>query len=499
MMERLILAVDIGTSSTKGLLYDKKRGILARASRNYPTHYPEKGQVEQPPIQWWEAAAAIMKQLLEDEAPEQVACVCVTGHMSSLVFLDKALQPLRQSMMISDTRAAAITEKLRHDNGNEIISITGNAPIEAFSLPKILWLQEQEPEVLQKAEHILFPKDYIRAKLTGIMATDPTDAGNSLLMNRRTSNWDVEWLQRWNIGELPFPTMKEPTETAGVVTKEAAESTGLLPGTPVAVGAADIASSQIGSGAVEEGTIQLTLSSSAQIVVKLPEILPEAFGKITHHRSAIPHEWYGMGTIFSGGSGADWVFNTLYHKEGEDLKAGGWREVEKKMASSAAIEESLLFLPHLTGSGSPHFNPSDQGAFVGLKAAHTKLDLLRAALEGISFHLYETIKLYEAWGLEKNRITIGAGGSRNNFWCQMLADIIGHPVERLTVKDASTFGAIIIGAVAAGWYNDLQTASQDLVHTEKTFYPDNNANTYYEKKFLRFKELHRILSSFFRE
>ncbi len=473
---------------------------MATCSKHYPTHYPRPHCVEQYPLDWWKAVVEGLRYIVEQIPAEFVEGLGLSGHMTALVYVDQNLEPLRPSMMIADTRSIRETEWLRQNERERCRKKTGNDPIEAFSVSKLLWIKQHEPELIRNSRWILFAKDYIRAKLTGQIATDPTDAGNSLLTDIHTRQWDTEWVKSLGLPLEWLPPILEPDRIAGWVTEEAARETGLKHGTPVVVGGADMACSQIGSGALEPTTLQITLSTSGQVVFRLPSVLYEEIGRITHHMSAIKDSLYGMGTIFTGGLGAEWVYRMLFQDNpAADIDWDHFRQTFTRLDNDVTGHNGILFFPFLDGSGSPYFDPVDRGAFLGLTSAHTKLDMLRAVLEGISFHIRESVEIYRRHHPNVQRITVGAGGSGNDFWCQMLADVIGLPIERLVHKDASAVGAALLAAIGIGWFDNLEQASSQIVKTADKFLPRETHKSVYDDMYAQYLSLYPRMNSIFKQ
>ncbi|SDO04945.1 xylulokinase [Alkalicoccus daliensis] len=490
MEDSYIIAIDIGTSSTKcAALAKGSYQIAASASYEYATHYPYKHWIEQNPEDWWTAVQKGLNTLCTKIDAEKVEAIGLSGNMSALVYLDKNFQVLRNSMMVADTRSEIITNRLRETRKADLEERTGNSPIEAFSLPKLLWLQEYEPEILAKTAYIMSPKDFIRFRLTGELKSDRTDAGNTMLYNIHDQQWDRGLMEDFHIDPEKFLPLVSSMEEGGRISAAVAEAMRVKEGTPVAVGGADIACSQAGTGSIQQGVLQVTLSSSAQIVVSLKEVDARLYGKVTHHPSVVGGEVYAMGTVFSGGFGAEWGYKLIYGSEDSTrIDKKRMTAIEKEIQDVPPGSNGLIFLPFLTGSGSPHFQSYENGTFLGLRASHTKAEMFHAVLEGISFHIYESIELYQSIDIPIETIVIGAGGSNNRAWCQMISNICNLPVGKLGNHDASPLGAALLASVTAGWFDDIVTASRTVVKTTEKYHPELVKTEKYRNLYGKYKE-----------
>jgi xylulokinase len=493
----LVMAIDVGTTSVKCLVINQNGEKVASASNGYSIISRKPSWTEQNPEDWWRAVIFSIKECLQVVNPGHITGISFSGHMSAPVLVDETGEPVYPSILISDTRSTNQTTYLRTNYLKRFTDATGNEPLDAFTVSKLLWIKEEEPKVLKKTCKFFFPKDFIRLKLTGKMGTDPTDAGNSLLYSYENKDWDWKMIKELDFSPSLFPELVNTTELFGYVTKEAAQITGLLAGTPVITGGADMACSQIGTGATQDGIMAITLSTSGQVVTRVSNPKKVGIGKVTFHPGALEDSMYTMGSIFTGGLGVEWGYKFLNNKT--EMNQSDYQELERmteEMKQFSPGSQGLLFLPFLVGSGTPYFNPNDRAAWLGLSFHKDQALLLYSILEGITFNIVENVNVIKEMGASINKIYIGAGGSRNPVWCQMIADMLGMNVTPLVNRDGSALGAAIIAGVGVGMFSSIEKAAVKLVSTEREIPSRINYHQKYLNLFTGYQEVYQSISKY---
>ncbi|SDJ26139.1 xylulokinase [Salimicrobium halophilum] len=497
--DKVLLAIDIGTSSAKCVAMNKKGELVAEAAEGYSTSRPHHQWVEQSPECWWTAVSHVIKKCVGKLEEPQVEGISLSGHMSALVLVDGSGSVLRPSILITDNRSTRQTEHLNDLYKEEFIKHTGNQPMNAFTAPKLLWVKENEPEIFAAIDKLMFPKDYIRYKLTGEIGTDPTDAGNSLLLNVKERKWNEDLIQKVGLPNRIFPEIHESLTVFGYVSDEAARETGMVRrGTPVVTGGADMACSHIGTGAYLPGTSAITLSTSGQVVMSAEEIDEKKSGKVTYHPGAVMGTMYAMGTVFTGGLGVEWGYKLLYDRK--EMNKGDYEridELSEEMKRYPPGSEGLVFLPFLVGSSTPYFDSKDRAAWIGLTIGQRKSLLLHSILEGITFNLQENLHVLQGSRDEQPDIFLGGGGSRNDVWVQMIADVTNSEVKRLISTDGSTMGAAIIGGVALSWFPSVEEALAEVVKAGEEFVPDVYKHYQYRNLFEGYQTLYKSLNHYY--
>lgn len=491
-----ILALDLGSTQLKLLIMNERAEVLYVHTQGYPTQTPCAGRIEQRPQDWAAALENGMKRLNSEHGTENISAVSFSGHMSGVVLLDKNGEVLLPCIMLADSRSDEQCAKLQSAAGDEIQRRTGNPVINAFSLPKLLWLKENEPEVWNKAAVWLSPKDYIRALLTGEYSTEYTDAYNSLCIDGGTANWCDDIIAACGLEREKFPPVLSPTSKAGCVTKKAAEQLFIREGTPVFAGGADMACGAVGMGLYEYGDSALTLGTCATFLATVPCINDDSFGKVTFHLHAEPGVMYALGSHFNGGLAVNWAAKTL--GDGVTLDFARMDELADAAKQLDIGSGGVLTLPFLAGSGSPYFDTCDRQTILGISSATTQAQLFRSQLEGITMNLAQTQRIFNSTidgGLR--RVLLGGGGSKISGWGQMIADVFGTKLELVSNADASAVGAAIIGGVGAGIFENAKDAAMRCLKIKQTLDTSAENHEAYNLLFEKYKRAYDNIHSFY--
>lgn len=488
-----LVGIDLGTSSAKCLAISAEGKSLGRGSAAYPTHTPEPGWLEQEPSDWVRAirsavGSCLRQAGLSSRGTRTIAAVGLSGHMSGIICLDRDNRPLHRCILIADTRSHEQTKALRRRHLGRFRKATGNEPFDAFAVSKLLWVKERRPDLFARTRSFLFPKDYVRYLLAGQIATEPTDAANSLLLDLGTRRWNEDLIERAGLPIRIFPPVRESSEVAGRITSDGAAAIGLPAGVPVIMGAADMACSAVGTGAVSPEVLALTLSTSGQVMASVSGFASAAVGKLTFHPHAEVDGLYAMGSIFAGGLSYSWARSVL-------AGTGDTRKLEREMARVPAGSDGVTFLPFLAGSGTPSFRPADRAAWTGLTAAAGPAVMARAVLEGVAYAVRQNVEVFARAGILPSQARLGGGGSRSRLWAEILASVLERPLEVLDRRDASVFGACLLAAVGAGVFSGVKEAAQELVTSRETVMPDRQNLEVYRRGYRRFRRTCRALAS----
>ncbi|HRJ44258.1 MAG: xylulokinase [Caldilineaceae bacterium] len=491
-----LIGIDSSTTATKALLIDGKGRIVAVAATEYEFQTPRPLWSEQDPALWWSGAVASIRQVLAASGidPAAVAGVGLTGQMHGLVLVDAAGQVLRPSILWNDQRTASQCDEIRARLGKaELIRITGNDALTGFTAPKILWVQENEPEIYARIHKILLPKDYVRYRLTGDFATDRAGAGGTLLVELATRDWSPGVVQALGIRPEWLPPTHEGTQITGVVSATAAEATGLRAGTPVVGGGGDQAAQATGVGAVEEGIVALTLGTSGVVFASVDKPFYEAEGRLHAFPHSLPGKWHLMGVMLSAAGSLRWYRDTLAPGVAYD----------DLLAPAAAIppgSDGLFFLPYLTGERTPHPDPLARGAFVGLTVRHGQPHMTRAVLEGVAFGLRDSFELMKSAGLSAIRqVRVSGGGAASPLWRQILADVLDSELVTVNTSEGAALGAALLAGVGAGIWPDGETACRETVRVTGSTLPEATASAVYEKSYRLYRALYPALRGVFSE
>ena len=470
-----VIGIDVSTTATKAVLIDRAGAVVAVGAVEYGFETPRPGWTEQDPGLWWDGAVGAVRQVLAAGSIDGDAVVGIglTGQMHGLVLLDAGDDVLRPAILWNDQRTAHACDEIRKTIGRErLIAITGNDALPGFTAPKLVWVRDHEPDVWGQAAHVLLPKDYVRLRLTGDRALDKADGAGTLLFDLKARDWSPEVLTALRIEPSWMPRTHEGPEITGVVTTAAGEATGLRPGTPVVAGGGDQSANAVGVGAVDPGTVALSLGTSGVVFASTERPIHDVRGQVHAFCHAVPGRWHLMTVMLSAAGSLRWFRDSLAPGEAfSDLAAAA--------GSVAAGSDGLLFLPYLTGERSPHPDPLARGAFVGLAIGHERRHLVRAVLEGVAFGLRDGLDQMIAAGMPPpSQIRASGGGTASAVWRQILADILEADIATVSTTEGAAYGAGVLGAVGAGWFPTVQAATAALVVATPVATPGPDRATY---------------------
>ncbi|EAR49653.1 Xylulokinase [Oceanicola granulosus HTCC2516] len=448
------LGIDLGTSAVKVLVLDDEGRVLGRAGRGYATRAPRPGWAEQSPQAWWRATCEACREALAASGAA-IASVGLSGQLNGFVLLDADDEPLADAVLWLDIRAEAETRRLA--GAADFPALTGNALSAICVLPKLEWMRTQRPELLARAARIALVKDYILLRLTGILATDPSDAHSTALTETGGLNWSETLCALAQIDPARLPPIRAADEVAGHLTAGAAEAAGLAPGTPVATGAGDVAALAVGCGVVAPGTTAITLGTAGHVVAEAPAADLPAGGGLWQIPHGVPARTLWLGLIMSGGLSHAWMRSILGAAAPISFEA-----MEALAADVPAGADGVTFLPFLEGAATPYNRPDMRGSFFGLSSSHNTGHLVRAVLEGVACNARECLDALAAAGAGTREVRLAEGGAQSPLWCQIIADMLGRPVDLIDERDTSARGAALLGYAAAETVPIAELAAKTL-------------------------------------
>ena len=469
------LGIDTSTTATKALLVDASGEVLGVGKAEYDYATPKPGWSEQDPDLWWDGTIEAIREAVAISGVDSstIAAVGVTGQMHGLVALDASDRPIRPSILWNDQRTAAQCDEIRRRVGRDrLIAITGNDALTGFTAPKILWMRDEEPENYARISTVLLPKDYVRLRLTGERAVDRAGASGTLLFNLEQRDWSDEVIELLDLPRDWFPQTFEGTDVTGYLTDEAASLTGLRPGTPVVGGAGDQAANGVGTGAVEPGTVAVSLGTSGVVFAATDRPVVDPDARLHSFCHAVPGLWHQMGVMLSAAGSLRWFRDTI----APDVS---FADLSLEAGGVAPGSDGLVFLPYLTGERTPHPDPEARGAFVGLTVRHSRAHLARAVMEGVAFGLRDSLEIIREQSTVRE-IRVAGGGAASPVWLQILADVFGGEVRTIEVPESAAFGAALLAAVAAGAYPTIGDAVAATIRTGEQYQPGSSAARYEE-------------------
>lgn len=490
-----VLGIDIGTSGTKTVLFDKDANVIASHTIEYPMYQPHNGWAEQKPEDWWNAVAGTCKEVVSKSGVDakEIKGIGLSGQMHGLVMLDKDNQVIRPSIIWCDQRTAKECEEIEAKVGRErLIEITANPALTGFTASKIMWVKNNEPENYAKCAHILLPKDYIRFMLTGKYATEVSDASGMQLLDVPKRDWSDEVLEKLGIDKTLLGKVYESPEVTGTVTDEAAALTGLYPGTKVVGGAGDNAAAAVGTGVVKDGRAFTTIGTSGVVFAHTSKISIDPKGRVHTFCCAVPGAWHVMGVTQGAGLSLQWTRNNICTEEMNQAKAEGvdpYYIMDKEADSVAIGSERLLYLPYLMGERTPHLDPNARGTFFGLSAMHKRPHIIRSVMEGVSFSLMDCLSVFGEMDIKADSMIACGGGGTSKVWRKMLSDIYNCEISTIDSKEGPALGVAILAMVGTGMYSSVEEACDAVIRKGTTTVPDADNH----ERYMKFYDIYRKL------
>lgn len=481
-----VLGIDLGTSSLKGLLMNKSGEVVAFAGYDYPLLHPKKGYSEQNPEEWVKACENVFKSLSEKvgDFKAELEGIAISGQMHGLVTLDGEENVVRPAILWNDTRTTKQCTEIMEGFGERLIAITKNKALEGFTLPKILWMQEEERELWVKVAHIMLPKDYLIFRLTGEFATDYSDAAGTLLLDVAAKKWSDEILAKYNIDGKILPKLYNSIDCVGKIKAEYQKEFGFEKEVKVMGGGADNACAAVGSGIVSNGIGMVSIGTSGVFLSYEDEAHSNYSGRLHLFNHGIPDAYYSMGVTLAAGHSLNWFKETFAPKESfEELLS----DIDKIPAGS----DGLLFAPYIVGERTPYADSKVRGSFTRIDTTHTRAHFARAVLEGITFSLRDSMELMSELTAKKfDKILSVGGGSKNKDWLQMQADIFDTEIITLTTEQGPGLGAAMMAAVGTGWFEDLKECAKTFVHYKSGISPVKENVLKYNEAYDSYKKVY---------
>ena len=490
------LGLDIGTGGSRALLVDASGAVrYSYIAPHEAMDLPHPLWAEQDPDDWWRAAQDAIRGVLKlaNATGESVTGIGLSGQMHGVVLLDHGNRVIRPALIWCDQRSQTQVNSIEAKVGrSRILEFTANPVLTGFSLPKLLWVRDEEPHNYERVRKFLLPKDFVRFKLTGEFATEVSDASGTSLFDVARRTWSSAMADALGIDRSILPAVYESSNVTGVVNSEAAASTGLKAGTPVVGGGGDQAASAIGNGIVEPGAMSCTVGTSGVVFAYLQEPAYDALGRVHTFCHAIPNTWHVMGVTQGAGLSLQWFRNRLV--EGID-----YDDLTAEATLSPRGAHGLFWLPYLMGERTPHLDALARGAWIGLTAKHQRADMIRSILEGVSYSLRDGLEIIRELGAPVVNVRLSGGGARSPFWQQLFADIFGVRVVTLQTQEGSAYGAALLAMVGTGHFASVQQACHAVIKEVEMKTPDQTACTFYERAYRVYRSLYPALTQAYRD
>lgn len=486
----LYIGIDLGTSAVKLLLMDADGQIKKIVSKSYSLSFPHTGWSEQNPEDWFEQSMEGLKELLDGADSGQVRGISFGGQMHGLVTLDKEDRVIRPAILWNDGRTTKETEYLNTVIGKEKLSeYTANIAFAGFTAPKILWMQKNEPDLWEKVQKIMLPKDYLVYRMSGAFSTDYSDASGMLLLDVKNRRWSEEMLSICNISEEMLPKLYESYEVVGTLKEALAKELGLSPNVKIIAGAGDNAAAAIGTGTVGEGKCNLSIGTSGTIFISDKNFRVDENNAL-HSFAHADGGYHLMGCMLSAASCNMWWMNDILKTTDYQTEQAGINKLG---------ENSVFFLPYLMGERSPYNNPSARAVFFGMSMDTTREDMTQAVLEGVAFALRDSLEVAKSLGIKIDSSKICGGGAKSPLWKKMIASVLNLKLEIVENEEGPGFGAAILAAVGCGEYPSVEAACDKLVKIVDEVYPDQKLVEKYEDRYQKFKKIYPTVTALYEE
>ena len=497
---KLLLGIDYGTGGCKTTVLDEAGGFVGEASTEFQTHHEHPGWSEQDPSDWWDALRSSLGKLAAKGVDlGSVAACALDGSTHNAVLLDGGYRPVRRTIMWTDQRSTAECEALRAGWGEKIFSTCYQMPAPTWTLPQMMWLKANEPDVLARTKHVLFVKDYVRYLLTGEAATDRIEAQGTLFFDMAKGKWDDDLVLMSGLRPDSLPRLIEPTAVAGRVTAEAAAFTGLPEGTPVVCGSSDSAVEDYGAGAVEPGDLILKLATAGNVNSMTAAAHPHP--KTLTYSHIVPGMWYSVSATNAAALCMRWLRDTFFADVGcrsSDVPGNLYALIDSEASKSPVGANGVFFHPYLQGERCPYWDPNLRASFTGVSIATTRGDFARALMEGVAFSLRDCYRTLEEMRLPVKRIFLIGGGARSKVWSEIVANVFNCTVSVPEPGDAS-FGACLLAGTGIGLFSDVKDAVAKCLKIGRTIEPDPAAAARYDHLFTCYRRIHDAMAPIYRQ
>lgn len=487
---RYLLGIDFGGGASKATLLSENGDVVATNTVEYPTQFLDGGMVEQNPDDWYNAAKKSIKTVIEKSGilPAEIVAVCFDAATHTAVLCDEDFNVLRPSVYWTDIRSTKEVQELKENYGDLIYNQMYHNPDTIWTLPQLMWVKNNEPEIWAKTKKIFFAKDYVRHKLTGDYVTDIIEAEGSMLFDYNKLTWSKELCDILELDVNLLPKTVMPTDISGYVTKKASEETGIPEGTTVLCGTTDTVMEIFAAGAVSKGDMTIKLATAGRICV----IADKAYKNqhLINYSHIVKGLWYPGTATKSCASSNRWFRDTF---------GGDYKELDD-MAKSVEIGcGGLMFHPYLNGELTPYANPKLCGSFIGIRSNHTKAHFARAVLEGVAFSMSDCDNAIREIGIpHKESAVIIGGGGKSELWRQILADVLGIRLIQKKYSDSS-FGTAMLAGVAVGVFDSFESAVNKCNEEISVTVPNMQNHEKYKKYFKRYKAVCKALTPIYNE
>lgn len=486
----MYIGIDLGTSSVKLILVNPSGEILKTLSGSYEVKIPKPSWSEQDPNAWYDETYRCLKEIVKGHEHE-IDGIGFSGQMHGLVLLDEEDRVLRNAILWNDQRTIKEVDYLNHVVGiDKLLDYTGNMAMTGLTAPKIMWVKRNEAAIFRQIHKIMLPKDYVLYKLSNVFASDVSDLSGTLFFDPKTKSYSKEMLAILGINEGMLPAVYESYQVVGLLSDEIKKDLGISQDVKIIAGGGDQPVGAVGTGIVDDGGCSLSLGTSGVIFVS-----SETF-KVDNqsHFQAGVHangKYLIMAVMLNAAGTIKWWNESIHNTD-------DYRSFYDSL-SQANPKEQLYFLPYLSGERAPINDPCAKGVLLGLQSHHTKVDIDRAIVEGVTFALKDSFESIKKLGIPIERLRLTGGGAKSDIWAQMIADSLEVKVDKIQSEEGPALGAAILAMVGSQAYPSVKLACEAIVRVEKTFVPNQSASQIFQMKYRHFQNIYPRLKSLFSE
>lgn len=486
----IYLGCDLGTSGLKVTLVNDRGDVIRSLSCSYPLLLPKEGYSEQNPIEWFSALRKAVKDGVKGEERKEVRGISISGQMHGLVALDSKGVPLRNAILWNDSRSTQECAYLNATVGEKkLMGETGNIAFPGFTLPKILWMKNNEPSLYRRIAHVLLPKDYLVYRLCGVFSTDYSDASGTLVLDVRNRKWSKAMIKLSGLPESAYPPLRFSQEKVGCLSESAASELGLSEKVFVLAGSGDNAAGALGDGVVGDGQANISLGTSGTIFLSSPEYHCRGRGSI-HSFLAADGSYCLLSCALSSASSLKWLMENV-------LLTTDYAIEQRRVPQRKLGRNSVYFLPYLMGERSPINDPFARGAFLGMSLDTKRGDMALAVMEGVAFSLRQSYEAMKESGAKFTSVHLTGGGATNPLWRRILANVLKTRLGYLNAEAGASYGMGLLCLVSEGilTFQDLPKLTQKV----EIINPSPDLAALYEDRYQKWKLLYPALRGVYKK
>lgn len=480
-----ILTFDLGTTSLKTVLFNKSLEIVASASKDYNTSYPEPDWAEHDPDDWWRAMLETTDKVVQQGCvnPEDIKVIAIDAMTPVLVVVDKKGHVLRPAIIWMDRRSSDQCTQIDSNLDGKLFEISGNHNDPSNFAPKIMWVKDNEPEIYKQCNKFLYASSYLVNRLTGEMVIDKTQCGLSQLCDTKTSEWSDVLLDGCGLDKSKFPKIVDSTDIVGSLTTKAAALLGLTENTKVIAGAMDNVAAGLGTGVYDDGQVYISAGTATNTCVCSSVPVYHKSLHVYHH--IVPNRWLSVAGVDYGGAGLKW-FNNLFG----DMSI---TELVDKVEEKKGHLTSMLYLPYMVGQRAPLWDTDTRGVLFGLDPSVDRADLANMFMEGNALGVKVIFEIVEALGIKAKEVKLTGGCSVSPYYSQIFADVTGKYIDITGESDVATLGMAMAAAYSMGYYDSFSEMTK-MIKVRASYKPKPESVEYYNDLFVLFKRLYSQVS-----